>query len=81
MIDEYNIAMLALVGIEVKYEDTKDKEALYREMKIFTDFCNKYELLDTKTDELCATILQHAMGVFIAATDLDKYAKERENNE
>lgn len=81
MIDEYNIAMMALLGIEFNYSDSHNKEDLYQEMKVFTDFCNKYELLDNKTDELCATILRHAMGVFIAATDLDKYAKERENND
>lgn len=79
MIDEYNIAMMALLGIQSKYADSKDKEDLYQEMKIFTDFCVKYELLDNKTDELAATILRHAMGEFIAATDLDEYAKEREN--
>lgn len=81
MIDEYNIAMMALLGIHTKYEESQDKEDLYREMKVFTDFCVKYELLDNKTDELCATILRHAMGALIAATDLDKYAKEYENND
>ena len=81
MIDEYNIAMMALLGIHKKYEESQDKEALYREMKVFTDFCIKYDLLDNKTDELSATILRHAMGILIAATDLDKYAKEHENND
>lgn len=81
MIDEYNIAMMALVGIDAEYTDKQDKETLYLEMKILTDFCLKYELLDNKTDELCATILRHAMGSLIAATDLVKYAKEREKHE
>ncbi len=81
MIDEYNIAMMALIGIESEYERSKDKEDLYQRMKIIKDFCIKYELFDNKTDELCATVLRHVVDKLIEATDLAKYAEERKNNE